>query len=429
MSDPVSNAEIEDVLSSIRRLVSEEPSPFLNRKRPAPKSPDKFVLTPALRVAETGDATETDAEDTPDAEDSGAVNLQNPVGDAASAETPDNGMKDAGEPDDAGPVEPEDPVADAPANSIDPETVATHRQTLEQRIVELESALQQSPDEWEPDGSEAQEQSAVLPLDFNTLQGGTAFGPAESVEEGPTWHETDEGSGATFDWTEEAREDTHPADPGEDAQAPAMLADPLAVDGDDTPAAARETSNLRMFPRSSEAPREPAVTDEAWTDAVADDASRPDAGDPQEIAESLRPADDDDGSHEAATSDFETDARDDVRREDTEQPVSAFRTSRAGSHGTADLGQTDPEPDGVAAFERGAPDLTADEPGRDGGPDDDGPDLFAEEGVIDEAVIRDLVSQLVREELQGVLGERITRNVRRLVRREIQRALEVRDMR
>jgi cell pole-organizing protein PopZ len=42
---------------------------------------------------------------------------------------------------------------------------------------------------------------------------------------------------------------------------------------------------------------------------------------------------------------------------------------------------------------------------------------------IDEDRLRDLVAELVRQELQGVLGERITRNVRKLVRREIHRVL------
>lgn len=54
---------------------------------------------------------------------------------------------------------------------------------------------------------------------------------------------------------------------------------------------------------------------------------------------------------------------------------------------------------------------------------------FAEqdEGLLDEDALRDLVSQMVREELQGELGDRITRNVRKLVRREIQRALASRE--
>ncbi|WP_120501805.1 hypothetical protein [Roseovarius sp. EL26] len=46
-----------------------------------------------------------------------------------------------------------------------------------------------------------------------------------------------------------------------------------------------------------------------------------------------------------------------------------------------------------------------------------------EDAKIDEAALRDIVTEIVRQELQGALGERITRNVRKLVRREIQRAL------
>jgi hypothetical protein len=49
------------------------------------------------------------------------------------------------------------------------------------------------------------------------------------------------------------------------------------------------------------------------------------------------------------------------------------------------------------------------------------------EMTFDEAVLRDLVRDLIREELQGGLGERITRNVRKLVRAEIARALATRD--
>ena len=46
---------------------------------------------------------------------------------------------------------------------------------------------------------------------------------------------------------------------------------------------------------------------------------------------------------------------------------------------------------------------------------------------IDEHMLRDIVSEIVRSELQGELGERITRNVRKLVRREIHRAIMTRD--
>ncbi|MGD9294511.1 MAG: hypothetical protein PVI41_06470 [Roseobacter sp.] len=50
------------------------------------------------------------------------------------------------------------------------------------------------------------------------------------------------------------------------------------------------------------------------------------------------------------------------------------------------------------------------------------------EDVIDEETLRAMVAQIVRSELQGELGERITRNVRKLVRREIQRALTTRSL-
>ncbi|MGC0222765.1 hypothetical protein [Pseudooceanicola nitratireducens] len=49
--------------------------------------------------------------------------------------------------------------------------------------------------------------------------------------------------------------------------------------------------------------------------------------------------------------------------------------------------------------------------------------LTEEPVLLDEDMLRDMVSEIVRQELQGALGERITRNVRKLVRREIHRAL------
>ncbi|MBO9474891.1 hypothetical protein J7413_15185 [Shimia sp. R10_1] len=51
-----------------------------------------------------------------------------------------------------------------------------------------------------------------------------------------------------------------------------------------------------------------------------------------------------------------------------------------------------------------------------------------EPAEIDEAMLRDMVADIVRQELQGALGERITRNVRKLVRREIHRALAAHDL-
>ena len=51
----------------------------------------------------------------------------------------------------------------------------------------------------------------------------------------------------------------------------------------------------------------------------------------------------------------------------------------------------------------------------------------ADEAVLDEGMLRELVIEVIRQELQGALGERITRNVRKLVRAEIHRAIAGRE--
>lgn len=67
MSEPMSSTEIEDVLSSIRRLVSDDMRPVARSPAAAPvamgASNDKLILTPALRVVET--RGETAARPTP----------------------------------------------------------------------------------------------------------------------------------------------------------------------------------------------------------------------------------------------------------------------------------------------------------------------------------------------------------------------------
>ncbi|MCC5968441.1 MAG: hypothetical protein JJU15_00660 [Pararhodobacter sp.] len=60
--------------------------------------------------------------------------------------------------------------------------------------------------------------------------------------------------------------------------------------------------------------------------------------------------------------------------------------------------------------------------------DDDEDDDALFETVIDEATLRALVAQIVREELHGQLGERITHQVRKLVRSEVARALDERKL-
>ena len=47
---------------------------------------------------------------------------------------------------------------------------------------------------------------------------------------------------------------------------------------------------------------------------------------------------------------------------------------------------------------------------------------------IDEEALRSMIAEVVRDELKGALGERITRNVRKMVRREIYRALAAQEL-
>lgn len=43
--------------------------------------------------------------------------------------------------------------------------------------------------------------------------------------------------------------------------------------------------------------------------------------------------------------------------------------------------------------------------------------------MADEAAVRRMVAEAIRQELQGALGERITRNLRKLIEAEVARAL------
>ncbi|UYV36560.1 hypothetical protein N4R57_16360 [Rhodobacteraceae bacterium D3-12] len=107
--------------------------------------------------------------------------------------------------------------------------------------------------------------------------------------------------------------------------------------------------------------------------------------------------------------------------------LASFATSLADAEKTPERGKAAMQDDAKTASageERTS--LNEAEQGDDAGA---AADLFVtEDTVIDEEMLRDMVSEIVRRELQGSLGERITRNVRKLVRREIHRALAAREL-
>ncbi|OZO45531.1 hypothetical protein CGU37_29000, partial [Pseudomonas fluorescens] len=134
-----SNADIEDVLSSIRRLVTEDVSP---PERPAKSAPGRLVLTPALRVMDS---------DKPEEVRSDAV-----------AET-------------AGSEHSEHYDVAEPETLPQPELVEGHelfgisldnsgKRNLEARIAELEAVIADTGGQWEQDGEEGSA-NAGAPVD------------------------------------------------------------------------------------------------------------------------------------------------------------------------------------------------------------------------------------------------------------------------
>ncbi|WP_188528136.1 hypothetical protein [Sinisalibacter lacisalsi] len=329
MSEPVSNAEIEDVLSSIRRLVSENAGAG-RRGDAAQGAPEKLVLTPAFRIDE-GEAEDASVA----AEESEVVSLDRDrwtdggpeaveeavaaaVEDLAGVQVDDEGadpVAQAGE-DTAIESPPSDDAAEFdPATDAAPES---YQSELERRIAELEAVIARSASDFEPDGSE--DDAMDDPVMFHH---GVEMAEAEPENDmdAPVDDAADEAGDRTRPWTAESF-----ATPGETGQ-------PEFADD------------------------ETGATDEAPAEELAS---------------------------------FEDDL------------VTPEALHAAGEAGAADAWE-DVEP--------------TDEPGED----EDA------EAVLDEDALREMVSRMVREELQGSVGERITHNVRRMVRREIARALALQD--
>lgn len=108
----------------------------------------------------------------------------------------------------------------------------------------------------------------------------------------------------------------------------------------------------------------------------------------------------------------------------SEDPLARAWADRAEAQVRAELhGRAAPEP-----APEPAPKPAESTVGSDGTQTAAGPGLFeGDDSEIDEEVLRDIVRDIIREELAGALGERITRNVRKLVRVEINRALTARE--
>jgi hypothetical protein len=338
MSDRVTNVEIEDVLSSIRRLVSEAAPVTTPVSAPVVDTPPpvgRLLLTEAYRVPAPDDADVDHAIRLPPSEGEeqtdilpspadiladSAIVLDLPFAFRSRTPTPAVAdysshfpAEDAVQDDTAGHVADrgDDDLPDGiDWRNIDP------GQRLSDTVAGLEAATDTAPDVWEPDGSE------------NT---------------------------PVMDWDAASQQ----ADEG-----------PIPV------FRSRKPPPLRLSPELA-VPPEPATPE-------------PSTPEPATHVESMAPA-------------------------ASVLPFQSARQRKGGDAGQGDLA------DQIRAL---------DIQDRETGDDASDAALMAalrDANGLNEALLRDMVLEIVRQELQGALGERITRNVRKLVRREIYRVLNEAD--
>lgn len=252
MSGAMTSIKMDDVLSSIRRLVSE-----VDGKTPEPviAQSDRFVLTPALRVRdESADFSETTQAD----------ELAGVLSAAASAASP--GAPKDETPQEAPPKEQVSPEFEAMELAWEAELarVAAARneieelgeaadyasdsdpRSLELQIAELEEAVSQSQEEWEPDGSEPEAGQLPKRHIFEVVDNTKAVKPVEnpetSPEELPVFSHTaprpkpyllSEGMAPTPESTPEPVHANETTAPTEVTPAPAVSDTSGVVDGDD----------------------------------------------------------------------------------------------------------------------------------------------------------------------------------------------------
>ncbi|MFV0515056.1 MAG: hypothetical protein ACK5MY_15730 [Jhaorihella sp.] len=358
MSDPVSKTEIEDVLSSIRRLVSEES--WTEQRRvavPEPAESGRLVLTPSFRVADNSGPEKP--------------GQKPPVGKAPRMARQDD---ETGEPEDAA-RPPAAPVAifpepgEATGDAVTGLTAGDDDIAAEETAgVDAAPAAEDAP--WsDPTATlfASARSSAFAPPEIGG--GDVDISPASDAEDTGGF---DDGEG---EGDEGQRDDPGPKAEAIDAQNVESTEPEPGEDADrsDDPDAQSEAVRAGTLSAKIEA-LEAAIgrTRDQW---------EPDGT----------------GMDDYAGTPVET-----IQWEDHD------RDSRAESGNDPHEGRERPAQADPGA---GAADV-----------------LSSDEAFMDEESLRDLVADIVREELQGALGERITRNVRKLVRREIHRALTAQEL-
>lgn len=379
MSEPGMKLEIEDVLSSIRRLVSQDAPitraaamPVVTQEDDA--DADCLVLTPSLRVVE----------------EPGTPQVQPELDDEVAEATDSEPLHDAP------PTEAEADMTEAEMLLADAEAALAETDVvLEDAEAALDEAwgqaVPEAPEVERPLGDElAQLESTIAEMEAAVAESGVEFEP----EQGHAF--AAEGAAPLVDLPEEFDAETF----AEAAEAPEAVAEQAeagqeqAAEPAEFEVALIEEAEL-VVPEAAEVPLEEALP--ALVEVSEED---PDLHDEQWSAA--------EGGMDWAEAALSLAQGAEPRRLHMRDADPVESLSEAPRSSYAELrdaleGQAEAE---FAEAER---------------------NLF-EEAMIDEAGLRDLVAKLIREELRGALGERITQNVRKLVRREIQRALMGQDL-
>jgi hypothetical protein len=416
MNDPITNVEIEDVLSSIRRLVSEDlrglgTRPAAPAAEPPPPSADsagaaKFVLTPALRIhpapVDGDDALTAEPEDSGAAEVLSFTSIRSPrveIRADASVIWADDGAH--------------------PAEADAPEAPGTDA-SLEDAIAELEAEVGTLPGDYEPDTGTA---SASAP-DFADL-GIVAPPPAPDMTDSPV-PEADMAPGPAPAFTS-AAEAWRPDD--DFALDEAVTGGAISVANSGLPPPVAEEPAPE--PEDAEAdlsPEELSVAGLAQ-DADEDEAERLPPGDTLIFAHAARL-----GANVASGGVLSPG----IAMVDDDLPPAP----PAPEHAAPDDHDAEPAFHRAPRIFRSAPAIGAEPAPLPGtfGPTDDAHhaglpvaaarsgSVLAQLDALDPAVLRPLVAELIREELRGALGQKITSSVRKLIRREVLRTLETRTL-
>jgi hypothetical protein len=409
MSDPVTNAEVEDVLSSIRRLVSEDKRPL--KPGNVAVANDRLVLTPSLRVQ---DPVEGDSQF-----EGGSIHPQEQSQEQAQEPQPARGNLDSN---DEAPFDfdrgSEGQKSEAPQNS-------ENAQSLEPLVLTQEAESPEPvPEEWiteEVDAPSATEEVQQPPEPVETY--------AEQDEEP---QENAEG----HDWEEDVWDAEEPQDHQEQS---ADLTQPQQDDASTDVAAffdsseQSDNSDMAETPEPSE-DNENEKSDNVLSMSAASAALGASTGLSAKIAalETAIGGISDNFEPETAGQDIYAATKPDAMAwEDVKEKAAAEETPSDFAHDNQSAGQAFDAATGFDAgeqiaetigegveetvLEAAAAGVTASA-------------LASAPPTLDEAALRDLVGEIVRAELQGALGERITRNVRKLVRREIHRALTAQEL-